>query len=383
MNAPNHHLKRMVLFLAAIATLTLVFTGSITSFFMSNPLLNSAILALLVFGIFYQLRQVIALHPEYKLIDILRRHQDHLPKDAQKLRLLAPLFTMLREERGQIRLSAQSYQTVLDSVASRLDEDREISRYLTRILIFLGLIGTFWGLLETIQSVGKVINALPSGDVNSALLFGDLKNQLKAPLGGMGIGFSSSLFGLSGSLILGFLDLQAGQAQNRFYHKLEDWLSGQTKLSGSKMMADNDSVPAYLSALVEKSADNMEHLAKLMGQEDHNRRSLDTRLLLLTDKLTLLSDQMQTEQALLLKLAEGQKDIRPVLKALGDHLGQSQFGFDEITKNHIRSLDLALQHLVQDASRGRDQFASEIKGEIRLLARTLSQIQNDNHKVAS
>lgn len=382
---PNRYLKRMVLFLAAVSLFAGLFAGSIATFFMSNALLNGAILFLLVVGIFYQLRQVLALNPEYRWIDILKRRQDNIPKNGHKLRLLAPLFSMLREEKGHIRLSAQSYQTVLDSVASRLDEDREISRYLTRILIFLGLLGTFWGLLETIQSVGKVINALPSGEGNAALLFGDLKNQLKAPLGGMGIGFSSSLFGLSGSLILGFLDLQAGQAQNRFYHKLEDWLSGQTSLSTSqsKIMGESDTVPAYLSALIEKSADNMEHLTQLMGQEDHNRRNLDARLMFLTEKLTLLSDQMQTEQSLLLKLAEGQKDLRPVLKSLAERMEGNSFGFDESSKTHIRNVDLALQHLVQDNARGRDQFVTDIKGEIRLLARTLSQIQEDKNKIVS
>ncbi|MDP1724112.1 MAG: flagellar motor protein MotA [Alphaproteobacteria bacterium] len=382
MMTPNRYLKRMVLFLIAITCLSLVFIGSIKNFFMANPLLNGAILSLLIFGIFYQIRQVLLLKPEYNLIEALKRHRDHLPQNSAKLRLLNSLFSMLRAERDQIKLSPQSLRTVLDGVASRLDEDREISRYLTRILIFFGLLGTFWGLLETIQSVGGVINALPSGEANSALLFGDLKNQLKAPLGGMGTGFSSSLFGLTGSLVLGFLDLQAGQAQNQFYRQLEDWLSTQTKLTSSKMMGEGDSVPAYLSALLEKTADSLDHLTKLLSQDDHNKRIVDARLLTLTERLTFLSDQMQTEQTVLLRLAEGQKDIRPILKALSEHLGNQQSGFDEITKNHIRSLDLALQHLVQDASRGRDQFVSEIKGEIRLLARTISQVQNDKNMAA-
>jgi uncharacterized membrane protein YccC len=383
MMTSNRYLKRMVLFLIAMTCLSLVFIGSIKNFFMANPILNGAILSLLVFGIFYQIRQVLLLKPEYKLIEALKRHHDHLPQYGEKLRLLNSLFSMLRAEQGQFKLSPQSLRTVLDGVASRLDEDREISRYLTRILIFFGLLGTFWGLLETIQSVGGVINALPSGEASTALLFGDLKNQLKAPLGGMGTGFSSSLFGLTGSLILGFLDLQAGQAQNQFYRHLEDWLSAQTKLTNNKMMGDGDSVPAYLSALVEKTADSLDHLIKLLGQDDHNKRIVDARLLTLTERLTFLSDQMQTEQTVLLRLAEGQKDIRPILKSLSEHLAHQHAGFDEITKNHIRSLDLALQHLVQDASRGRDQFVSEIKGEIRLLARTISQVQDDKNRAVS
>lgn len=379
----NRYLKRMILFLIAMTCLSLVFIGSIKNFFMANPILNGTILLLLVFGIFYQIRQVLLLKPEYKLIEALKRHHDHLPQCGEKLRLLNSLFSMLRAEQGQFKLSPQSLRTVLDGVASRLDEDREISRYLTRILIFFGLLGTFWGLLETIQSVGGVINALPSGEASTALLFGDLKNQLKAPLGGMGTGFSSSLFGLTGSLILGFLDLQAGQAQNQFYRYLEDWLSTQTKLTHNKMMGEGESVPAYLSALVEKTADSLDHLIKLLGQDDHNKRIVDARLLTLTERLTFLSDQMQTEQTVLLRLAEGQKDIRPILKSLNEHLANQQSGFDDVTKNHIRSLDLALQHLVQDASRGRDQFVSEIKGEIRLLARTISQIQDDKNRAAS
>lgn len=374
---PRRYLRRMTLFLGCITLIVIPFGHSFASFFLANPILNGVILGLLLIGIIAQFRNVFGLAPEYKLIEAIKRQHIDLPSDGHKLRLLGPLFSMLREERGQIRLSAQSYQTILDSVSARLDEDREISRYLTRILIFLGLLGTFWGLLETIQSVGNVINALPSGEVNAGLVFGDLKNQLKAPLSGMGIGFSSSLFGLSSSLILGFLDLQAGQAQNRFYSKLEDWLSGQTKLSGTQRFdGEGDSVPAYLSALVEKSADHMEHLTKLIAQEDHNRRNLDQRLLLLTEKLSLLSDQMHTEQSLLLKLGEGQMELRPVLKALGEQMYQGQFGFDDASKSHLRNMDLSLQHMLQENARSKEQFANDIKAEIRLIARMMSQLQD-------
>ena len=199
---------------------------------MANPGLNGLIGGVLLFGTMYSFRQIIRLYPEinwvnhFRLSDITQS-QKHQPV------LLSPMVKLLGDRPGGIAMNTSSMRSILDSVGSRLDEARDTSRYLIGLLVFLGLLGTFWGLLETINSVGKTIGSLPTGGDNLSGLE-DLITGLKAPLSGMGTAFSSSLFGLAGSLILGFLDLQASHSQNRFYNELEDWLASITKLGGTE-----------------------------------------------------------------------------------------------------------------------------------------------------
>ena len=191
--------------------------------FMANPSLNTLILAVLAIGIVLSFRQVIRLYPEIAWVNNFRLADPGLAVDRPPV-LLAPMAAILGSRMGRMAVSTHLMRSILDSIATRLDEARDISRYMTGLLIFLGLLGTFWGLIETVSSVGDVIqNLKPGGDAGA--LFESLRRGLAAPLTGMGISFSSSLFGLAGSLILGFLDLQSSQAQNRFYTELEDWLS--------------------------------------------------------------------------------------------------------------------------------------------------------------
>jgi hypothetical protein len=159
------------------------------------------------------------------------------------------MATMLRDRKGHVTLSTTSMRSIMDSIGTRLDEARELSRYLVGLLIFLGLLGTFWGLLQTISSIGLTIGALDTNATDSTVIFEELKAGLESPLQGMGTAFSSSLFGLSGSLILGFLDLQAGQAQNRFYNELEDWLSSVTELQAGE--ASGAAAPQMRFALLD------------------------------------------------------------------------------------------------------------------------------------
>ena len=174
-------------------------------------------------GIAFAFRQVIRLFPEVNWVNGFRLADPGLAVERPPV-LLAPMAVLLRDRIGRMAISSQMMRGILDSIAARLDEARDMSRYMTGLLVFLGLLGTFWGLIETVGSVGNVINTLkPGGDAGA--IFDALKEGLAAPLSGMGISFSSSLFGLAGSLVLGFLDLQTSQAQNRFYTDLEDWLS--------------------------------------------------------------------------------------------------------------------------------------------------------------
>ena len=246
------------------------------------------------------------------------------------------------------------------------------------LLIFLGLLGTFWGLLQTVRAVADVIAGLQITGTDSNSVFNDLKSGLEAPLAGMGTAFSSSLFGLAGSLVLGFLDLQASQAQNRFYNDLEEWLSGNTRLSSGSMIAEGDhNVPAYIQALLETTADSLESLQRTIAKGEENRSKADTSLVALAERLTSLTDQMKAEQELMLRLAQGQAELRPVLERLAN---VNAGGFDDATRNHIRNVDVYLARLVEDIPGGRNQVVQEIRSEIRLLARTIAALAEEGER---
>lgn len=245
LSRPQIFLWRMSLFLVLAALLAIILdgqTGQLRRSFMANPGLNALIIGVLLVGIVYAFRQVIRLFPEINWVNNFSISDGGQTAEKQPV-LLLPMATMLRDRTGHLSLEHGSARTLLDFVASRLDEQRETTRYLVGLLVFLGLLGTFWGLLQTVSSVGNTIGALDTGGSESVLLFDQLKEGLAGPLSGMGIAFSSSLFGLAGSLILGFLDLQAGHAQSRFYNELEDWLANVTELQTAD---PGDSVPPQL-----------------------------------------------------------------------------------------------------------------------------------------
>ena len=229
---PQVFLWRMSLFLILAVLLAVILdgqTGQLRKSFMANPGLNALIIAVLLVGIVYAFRQVLRLYPEINWVNNFRISDPGLTMDKSPV-LLAPMATMLRDRTGHLSLATGAMRSLLDSVASRLEEQRETTRYLVGLLIFLGLLGTFWGLLQTVSTVGNTIGTLDTSGSDNVMLFDQLKEGLAGPLKGMGTAFSASMFGLSGSLILGFLDLQAGHAQGRFYNELEDWLSGITEL---------------------------------------------------------------------------------------------------------------------------------------------------------
>ena len=227
LTSPRIFLVRMLVFLILCGLIAFVLQRQIINAFMANPWLNGLIVGVLLIGIILSFARVIRLFPEVSWVNRFRRADPELA-NARTPTLLAPMAAILGGERagpaGRVAISAQTMRAFLNSLGTRLDEARDISRYLTGLLVFLGLLGTFWGLIETVGSVGNIINGLKVGGDADAV-FDALKEGLAAPLGGMGISFSSSLFGLAGSLVLGFLDLQTSQAQNRFYTNLEDWLA--------------------------------------------------------------------------------------------------------------------------------------------------------------
>jgi hypothetical protein len=224
LSSPRIFLVRMLVFLILCGLIAFVLQRQIFNAFLANPWLNALIIGVLLIGIILSFHHVIRLFPEVAWVNGYRSADPKLAARREP-KMLAPMAAMLGGERvDRVVISAQTMRAFLDSLATRLDEARDISRYLTGLLVFLGLLGTFWGLIETVGSVGTIINGLKIGG-DADTVFEALKEGLAAPLGGMGISFSSSLFGLAGSLVLGFLDLQTSQAQNRFYTNLEDWLA--------------------------------------------------------------------------------------------------------------------------------------------------------------
>lgn len=380
MSNPQRYLARMALFLLAVMLVAAALHAGLRNAFMANPALNGVILGCLLIGITFTFRSVWALRPEIAWIEAYQA-QTAGHGTAPRLtgaRLLAPMARMLGERQGRLSLSAMSMRSLLDGISARLDEGRDIGRYLIGLLIFLGLLGTFWGLLKTIGSVGMVIDGLSVEGSDLSVVFGELKEGLRAPLSGMGTAFSSSLLGLASSLILGFLELQASQAQSRFYNELEDWLSGITRLGSGALGAEGEpSVPAYLQALMEQTAENLDSLRHTVTREEENRRQATASLNTLVERLSTLTDQMRAEQTLMVRIAEGQMELRPMIARLADLAEHGGFGIDEQSQHHIRNIDTHLKRLADDQASGRNQVVSEIRSEIKLLARTIAALAGE------
>jgi hypothetical protein len=381
MNQSRRFLVRMVLFLVLVACLATLLGRSLLNAFMGNPLVNGVILGILIAGIIYIFRQVLLLDPEVEWIENFRDDQpDGDPTKAtnRSPRLLGPIARMLEAQKGRrVSLSASSLQALLDGISSRLNETRETSRYLIGLLIFLGLLGTFYGLLETVRSVGDVIGALNIGSSDVARAFADLKSGLESPLQGMGTAFSASLFGLAGSLVLGFLDLQAGQAQNRFYNELEEWLSAYTRLSAGPLSdAGDGSVPAYIQALLEQTADSLENLQRILGRSEESRIGANATLASLTDRLGVLGEQVKAGQILMVRLAENQLELRPSLARLAEAI-ENWAGREDVLRSHLRNIEAYVARLAEDVVQGREQSVQDLRGDIRIVARTIAALAED------
>ena len=289
--------------------------------------------------------------------------------------MLASRAGKSKDGHERFTLSAPATRSLLDTIASRLDESRELSRYTTGLLIFLGLLGTFWGLLLTVRSVSDVITGMSvgSGDINA--LFEQLKSGLAQPLKGMGTAFSCSMLGLASALVLGFLDLTAGQAQNRFFNELEEWLAGLTRLSSGVLGGDAEgggSVPVYVQALLEQTAENMEALQRTLVRGDDDRRDTGQAIMALSERLAVLADTMRANQQLMLRFAEGQQAMGPALARLAD----SRDG-DDVARAHLRNIEIYLQRILTETEQGRAQSTAELRSEIKILTRTIAALAED------
>ena len=343
MSKPTRVLIWMAAFLLAVVVLAALLAPQLQQIFLANPFFNGVILLVLATGIVVNLRQVTVLTREVEWIEDFRR-SDPERNLANPPRLLAPMARMLvGRERGRSALSSASMRTLLDSVQLRLEESRDLSRYLIGLAIFLGLLGTFWGLLATIRAVSDIIGTMGGG--NDALaMFNQLKDHLKQPLAGMSTSFATSLFGLSSSLVIGFLDLQAGHAQNRFYNELEEWLSGMTRLSSGGLGGDGDggSVPAYVEALLEQTADGLERMQRNMADGERDRQLTAQRLAELSTQMGRVADVLTRDARDRQNADEVQEELRTVMRQLAS----------------------------QPSGEGR--LNDELRSELRLLSRTIA-----------
>jgi hypothetical protein len=312
LSSPSVFLVRMLVFLVLCTLVGVVLYKQIITAFFANPGLNALIGGVLFIGIILAFRQVIRLYPEVSWVNNFRVADPGLAPHRHP-KLLAPMAAILGGERsGRMTITQSTMRHLLDSIATRLDEARDISRYMTGLLVFLGLLGTFWGLIETVGSVGKVIDGLKVGG-DAGALFDTLKEGLAAPLGGMGISFSSSLFGLAGSLILGFLDLQSSQAQNRFYTDLEDWLATTVREYGrGEVAVSGGAGSGELQAAVERLRSVLE--------EGSASRGTTAAMASLAEAIQALVSHMRTEQQMIREWADGQgeqnREIRRLLERL-------------------------------------------------------------------
>jgi hypothetical protein len=312
--SPRIFLLRILVFLVLVGLVAVVLQREIKLAFMANPGLNGLIVAVAAIGILLAIRQVIRLFPEVAWVNSFRRADPGISVSRPPV-LLAPMATMLGERVGRMAISTITMRSLLDSLATRLDEGRDLSRYLTGLLVFLGLLGTFWGLIDTVTSVGRVINGLSTqGELGA--IFEDMKRGLAEPLGGMGIAFSSSLFGLSGSLVLGFLDLQASQAQNRFYTEVEDWLSSTVQDMAVIGPATAEAAGALSVADLHQAFDK---LREAITEGPANQRAT-AAMANLAEGIQGLVTHMRSEQQMIRDWVEAQagdqKEIRKLLEQM-------------------------------------------------------------------
>jgi hypothetical protein len=316
LSSPRIYLVRMLVFLILGSLLTIILYRQIWVAFLANPGLNGVIVAVLAIGIVLSFRQVVRLYPEINWVNGFRLADPGLAVERAPV-LLAPMAAILGDRVGRMAISPQIMRGILDSIATRLDEARDISRYMTGLLVFLGLLGTFWGLIETVGSVGGVIGKLNvGGDAGS--VFDSLKEGLAAPLSGMGISFSSSLFGLAGSLVLGFLDLQMSQAQNRFYTQLEDWLS--TTVQDLSVEIDPRAAAAGAPATTEiKLA--IERLKEAIG-DTGSSKAATVAMANLAEAIQGLVKHMRTEQQMIRDWVDAQSEQQREIKRLLERLAR-------------------------------------------------------------
>lgn len=336
--------------------------------FLANPYLNGFIFFVFVIGVLACFWQVIQLISSVRWIELFAAGESD--DSYRPPQLLAPLASLLRSRGARMQLSSSSTRSILDTVATRIDEEREITRYLVNLLIFLGLLGTFYGLATTVPALIETIRSLaPQEGEEGIAVFNRLMTGLEAQLDGMGVAFASSLLGLAGSLIVGLLELFAGHGQNRFYRELEEWLASITRVgfsSGDDPVQDTDA----MSGVVDHMAEQMESLQQMFTQSDVSRSLVDQKLGDLVEVIREMNtrfDQSDTTVAALDRVAVGQETLIEVLRAQGP-----ADGMDAESRMRLRSIDVQMLRILEEISAGRQESLAELRKDIDLLVKTFA-----------
>jgi hypothetical protein len=365
--------RQIVLMLTVIGLTTfgaLVALPQVLPVFEANPQLNSFIFLVFMIGVvacFWQVFQLIG-----SVIWLKRFASDTSEVNSKAPQLLAPLASLLRTRGARMQINTSSTRSILDSVATRIDEAREITRYIVNTLIFLGLLGTFYGLATTVPALVDTIRSLaPKDGEASVAVFGRLMTGLESQLSGMGVAFASSLLGLAGSLVVGILELFAGHGQNRFYRELEEWLSSITRV-GFSSGEDASSEQAAMTRVLDHMAEQMEAMQQMFIQSDVSRSMVDERLGQLSDSIERMTYQMQhgdAENSALERVAAGQERLIAYLESQGGGEG----GMDAESRMRLRSIDVQMLRILEEISAGRQESMTELRTDISALAQALSQ----------
>ena len=369
---PIRAITTMLLVCALVGAGAWAIHGQITDILRTNPLLNGLIALVFAIGVLTCFWQVWILAQSVYWIENFVRGTPGSAEDAPP-RLLASLAALLRSRTARMSISASSSRSIQDSVVQRIDEARDITRYLINLLVFLGLLGTFWGLATTVPAVVETIRSLaPQAGESGLDVFGKLMGGLESQLGGMGTAFSSSLLGLAGSLVLGLLELFAGHGQNRFSRELEEWLSSITRIGLSSDGDGGDQTA--LGAMIDHMAVQMEQLQLMHEQSEAGRAAFEDRIAELTLALTQLGaarDRDDGQAPLLLRIAEGQDRLAAALaKGAGDSAG----GTDAESRMRLRSIDVQLLRILEEMAAGRQETLADLRADIASLTAAIRQL---------
>jgi HAMP domain-containing protein len=347
--------------------------------FQANPQLNGFIFFVFLIGVVACFWQVIQLFGSVHWIE--RFADDTSEVNSKAPQLLAPLASLLRTRGARMQVNASSTRSILDSVATRIDEAREITRYLVNTLIFLGLLGTFYGLATTVPALVDTIRSLaPQNGEGGVEVFGRLMNGLESQLSGMGVAFASSLLGLAGSLVVGILELFAGHGQNRFYRELEEWLSSITRV-GFSSGEDATTEQAAMTSVLDHMAEQMETMQHMFVQSDVSRSLVDERLGELSGSIERMTHQMQhgdAENSALERVAAGQERLITHLETFGGGEG----GIDAESRMRLRSIDVQMLRILEEISAGRQESMAELRTDISALAQAFSQPRGQARRLA-
>ena len=354
---------RMSASLVAMTGVSIFFGSSLWSIFLSNPRLNAFIIALILGGVVYAFYQLFHLKNDCEVLEDLKQGQWSF-SSRPKAFFLEPIVTFISNKKSDLDPSLG--KGLGNALADRLDNDRVFPRYLIGLLVFLGLLGTFWGLSQTITSIAYLIQNMPSETSSSVNFFSSLKENLHSPLAGMGTAFSSSLFGLGGSLLIGFLELQVGHAYGRFLNEVDLYLTTSFH-SHDKKLSPSSAPLGFLQALLTQNVECVNQLTQVIEKSEKNDQKTTLLLDKLLGSLALMAEQNKTHQNLMVKLAEGQIDLQKKLSILSADP-------DEESRRCLQSIERALAHSLHHQREDREEFSKKLKDEMRLIAKTIGSL---------